>query len=68
MDVVSTKRLKKKRVELGISQEEMAKKLGYNGKSGYSMLENGHVSISLDKAKAIANILNSSIEEIFFGK
>lgn len=66
MNLITTSKLKQKRIDRGISQDEMAKKLGYTGKSGYSMLENGHVSISLDKAKIIADILNSTIEDIFF--
>lgn len=64
--IITTDKLKNIRLELGISQEEMAGKLGYAGKSGYSMLENGNVVISLKKAKEISDIFHMSIEEIFF--
>lgn len=63
---INIKNLKILRNDLGISQEEMAEKLGYSSKSGYSMLENGNVSISLDKANKIAKIFGKSISEIFF--
>lgn len=58
--------IKKIRTELGISQEDMAEKLGYSSKSGYSMLENGYVSISLERAIKISEVFNKSMEEIFF--
>lgn len=59
-------KLKSIRNKLGISQEEMAKKLGYSSKSGYNMLENSNTNISLEKAKKISEIFNMDIEEIFF--
>lgn len=67
-EYISTEKLKKIRIEQGISQEQMAKQLGYSGKSGYNMLENGNVAISLAKAKKISEILNMNINEIFFEK
>lgn len=66
--VVRIKKLKEIRTELGISQEYMASKLGYASKCGYSMLENGHVNMSLEKAKLISDILDTPIDEIFFAK
>lgn len=58
--------LKKIREKLSLSQDEMAKLLGYKHKSGYGKLENGDRKISLEQAKIISDYLNLSIEEIFF--
>jgi len=58
------KELKEKREKMGYTQEEMAKKLGYSSKSGYNMLENGNVSLSLDKAKIISDLLNIPLNEL----
>lgn len=63
--------LKKLRTEKGFTQQDMAKKLGYSGKSGYCLLENGVVKMTIDKAKKIAEILevdpaiffNNKVEE-----
>ena len=49
---------------MGYTQEEMAKKLGYSSKIGYNMLENGNVSLSLDKAKIISDLLNIPLNEL----
>jgi len=50
----------------GLTQEQMAKALGYKDKSGYWYLENGRISITIDKAKKISEILGTNIDEIFF--
>ena len=68
MKTINNSKLKELRLKNGISQEEMAEKLGYSGKSGYSMLETGRVSLSLDKAKIIADLFNSTIDDIFFNQ
>jgi len=44
----------------------MAKKLGYKYTSGYNQLENGKRRINIDSAKAISEILQKPMEEIFF--
>ncbi|ACD53011.1 hypothetical protein ST12_08455 [Clostridium botulinum] len=46
--------LKQLRIKNGRTQEEIAKVLGYKGKSGYSMLENGKVELTIPKAKILA--------------
>lgn len=61
-------KLKKARKAKGLTQVQMAKALGYKDKSGYWYLENGHVSITLDKAIKISKILGVDINEIFFEK
>ena len=57
-------KLKEKREQLGYTQEQMAEKLGYSSKSGYNMLENGNVKLSLEKAKILSNLLNIPLNEI----
>ena len=57
-------KLKKAREKKGYTQEQMAEKLGYRGKSGYNMLENGNVTLSLKTAKKIAEILEIPLNEV----
>lgn len=49
--------LKTIREDKGYTQEYMAKQLGYSGKSGYCLLENGAVKLSVERAIKIAKIL-----------
>lgn len=58
-------KLKKMREDKGYTQEFMAKKLGYKGKSGYCLLENGSTKLSVEKAIKIAEILEVD-PSIFF--
>ncbi|SKA11181.1 helix-turn-helix domain-containing protein [Megasphaera cerevisiae] len=61
--------LKQLREKKGITQEEMAIKLGYKGKSGYCHLENGNVRMTSDIARKIKDILQLTDKEmvkIFF--
>lgn len=59
------KTLKELREERGLTQQDMANKLGYSGKSGYSMLENGDVkNITMGKLLIIADAFNLSIDEL----
>lgn len=66
MKKINLDKLKELRQSKGITQEEMASKLGYKGKSGYCQLENGTVRMPLTQAKKIAEILNINMEELFF--
>ena len=58
--------LKALRKLAGLTQSDMAKKLGYKYTSGYNQLETGKRSINIDIAKSIADILQRPLEEIFF--
>ena len=50
-----------------ITQEEVAEILGIN-KNYYSMLETGVRTPSFKLAKKIADLFNSSVDEIFFNE
>lgn len=62
----SSKQLKKLRIAKGLTQAEMAKRLGYKGKSGYCMLENGQVRMTLAMAQKIAEVLGADANTLFF--
>lgn len=46
--------LKNLRIKYNKTQQELAEVLGYKGKSGYSMLENGRVELTISKAKILS--------------
>ena len=50
--------LKKLRIQNGLTQNDVAKALGYKSKSGYSMLENGKVDITISKVKILSKLYN----------
>jgi transcriptional regulator with XRE-family HTH domain len=54
------RRIKQKREELGLSQEELAAKLGYKSRSSINKIEMGINDIPQSKIKAIANALNTT--------
>lgn len=59
-------KLKEIRKAKGLTQEQMAKLLGYKDKSGYCQLENGDIKMTLEKAIKISKILGTDMKEIFF--
>lgn len=59
------KLLKELRIKNNKTQQEVAKILGYKSKSGYSMLENGKVELTIQKAKILANFYDVDVK-IFF--
>ncbi len=61
--------LKAERIKRGITQEQLAKQLGFKDKSSYCLIENGKTSISIDTANRIADYLALSkdlVYKIFF--
>lgn len=54
--------LKELRLKSGKTQEEVAKELGYKSKSGYSMLENGKVELTIQKAKILAKLYKVDVK------
>lgn len=51
------KNIKKRRKELGMSQEDLAKKTGYTNRSSIAKIENGEVDIPQSKILAFAKAL-----------
>lgn len=58
-------RLRKARRAKGLTQEKMAKMLGYQSKSGYSMIETGRNRPPLPVALHIAKIVGQEVEQLF---
>lgn len=58
--------IKRKRVELSISQQEMAHILGFKNASTYLKYERGEYSFKADHLPIIAKKFNCKIEELFF--
>lgn len=59
-------KLKILREQAGLTQHQMAIKLGYKYTSGYNQLETGKRRIDINVAKKISEILKKPLEEIFF--
>lgn len=55
-------RIKIQREKLGLSQEELAKRVGYKSRSSINKIENGTNDISQSKVKDFAIALNTTIE------
>lgn len=51
-------RISNKRIELGYSQEDLAKKCGWNSRSSISKIESSGDKISLKKIEVVAKALN----------
>ena len=59
-------KLRRMRIQCGMSQQEMANLLGLTSKNGYSLKERGERRFDVDEAITIARELNASVEELFF--
>ena len=57
MDILYTN-IRKLRKEAKMSQEELAKKVGYTDRSSIAKIENGEVDLSQSKIKAFADVFN----------
>ncbi len=57
-------RIKNRRIELGITQEELAQRLGYKGKSSINKIEKGVQDLPQKKIVAIAHALETTPEYI----
>lgn len=65
---VDLQRLKAERIAKGLTQDEMAKLMGWNTRTPYAKRENGIVSIGADELIKMADILgyNTNNIGIFF--
>lgn len=58
------KQIKSRREQLGITQEELAEKMGYKSKTTINKIEMGINEVTTSKARKFAEILDMSIPEI----
>ena len=58
-------KIKETRIKNGLSQEQLAKELGYTSKSTITKLETGVNNISVDKLELFAQKFNVVIDELF---
>lgn len=58
------KRIKIRREELGLSQDELAKKIGYKSRSTIAKIESGENDIPQAKIKAFADALDTTPSEL----
>ena len=56
--------IKQRRLELDMSQEELARKVGYTSRSTITRIEKGEIDISRDKIFAFAKALKTTPSEL----
>ncbi|MGN0311447.1 MAG: helix-turn-helix domain-containing protein [Lachnospiraceae bacterium] len=61
-------RIRLRREELGWTQEELAKRLGYKTRGAISHIENDHTNLSSKKIKEIADVLGVTPDYLLFDK
>ena len=54
-------KIKQRRIELGMSQRELARRMEYNGNSTLNRIENGTVEVTQTKLLQFAQALNVSV-------
>lgn len=59
MDILYSN-IKNRRCELGMSQADLAKKLGYSDKSTIARIEKGETDLGIDKVSAFARALETT--------
>lgn len=58
------KNIKERRIQLGLTQSELANKLGYADKSAIAKIEKGLVDLPQSKIKAFADVLETTPAEL----
>lgn len=66
--MLDLKKIRDRREEKGISQEEMAKAIGRYSRTTYTRIENGEVSLKASELEALAKILDVPISYFFNNK
>lgn len=56
--------IKERRIQLGMSQEELAAKVGYTHRGVISKIEAGKTNLTLEKLDAIAKALNTTAAKL----
>lgn len=57
--------IKNKRIELGLSQDQLAKLMGFKNRTSIFKIEKGIASITVEQLKEFSKILNFEISEVF---
>lgn len=57
-------RIKNRRIALGMSQTELAKKLGYSNKSMISLVESGKRDLNMSQLYTLANALDCTTSDL----
>lgn len=58
-------KIRKRRIKLGLTQLEMAEKLGYKTAAPYSKIESGRQLPKADSMAVMASVLKCSIEDFY---
>lgn len=58
------KQIKERRTQLGLTQEELAKKVGYTDRSSIAKIESGQVDLSQSKLEQFADVLGTTASEL----
>lgn len=58
------KNIKARRIQLGMSQQELADKAGYTDRSSIAKIETGKVDLTQSKIKALANALQTTASQL----
>ncbi len=56
--------LRKRRLELGMSQEELAERVGYRSRSSITKLESGSADVTQKKLRLLADVLDTTPESL----
>ena len=57
--------IKNKRIELGLSQDQLAKLMGFKNRTSIFKIEKGIASITVEQLQEFSKILNFEISEVF---
>lgn len=57
-------RIQHRRQEIGMSQDELAERLGYKNRSAISRIEQGHNAFSIDKVEDFARVLQTTVADL----
>lgn len=68
MEDTVANRIRLRRVNLELTQEYVAEKLGYKSTQGYGDIERGKSSISIDKLQEIADLFNCHVIDLIPNK
>lgn len=69
MTGLNLKKIRERRKELRLTQEYVAKYLGYETATGYSYIESGRSKLDPDKLPLLAEVLEYvTVDELFFAR